>query len=304
MTATRILVNLQNVNKSEDRPNPASFTQSVIEHFGTTGDNVTEVNAYLQDNKLILSNDWTKGQPVKLKRPSFCPITNLTSPIRDDLPDDTKSRGIDSGVALILESADGKVLLTRRAKTLRTFPGVWVPPGGHLEENETFAMAGLRECHEETGLKMSPQQFVSEDLKVLALWESVYPTKLTIGPPKRHHIVVYLYGKLKPGFDANTMNKQLQLEPLETDACAWLDRDLVKRITEADEEKATEHGYKTEESVGKGEYVRGHIIDENNRQVEGNIPLGPLLTVSGAVSDHERVSTGTKFALEEWLQRV
>lgn len=138
MTATRILVNLQNVHKNEDhRPNPASFTQSVIEHFGTTGDNVTEVNAYLQDNKLILSNDWTKGQPVKLKRPSFCPITNLTSPIRDDLPDDTKSRGIDSGVALILESAEGKVLLTRRAKTLRTFPGVWVPPGGHLEENET-----------------------------------------------------------------------------------------------------------------------------------------------------------------------
>lgn len=84
----------------------------------------------------------------------------------------------------------------------------------------------------------------------------MYPTKLTIGPPKRHHIVVYMYGKLKPVFDANTMNKQLQLEPLETDACAWLDRDLVKRITEADEEKATEHGYKQEESVGKSEYVR------------------------------------------------
>lgn len=65
-----------------------------------------------------------------------------------------------------------------------------------------------------------------------------------------------MYGKLKPGFDANTMNKQLQLEPLETDACAWLDRDLVKRITEADEEKATERGCKQEESVGKSEYVR------------------------------------------------
>lgn len=65
-----------------------------------------------------------------------------------------------------------------------------------------------------------------------------------------------MYGKLKPVFDANTMNKQLQLEPLETDAWAWLDRDLVKRITEADEEKATEHGYKQEESVGKSEYVR------------------------------------------------
>lgn len=32
---------------------------------------MTEVNAFLNDNKLIVTNDWSKGQPVKLKVSSF-----------------------------------------------------------------------------------------------------------------------------------------------------------------------------------------------------------------------------------------
>ena len=36
------------------------------------------------------------------------------------------------GVGVIVESQDGRVLITRRAKHMRTFPGVWVPPGGHV----------------------------------------------------------------------------------------------------------------------------------------------------------------------------
>ena len=34
------------------------------------------------------------------------------------------------GAVTLLESCDGKVLLTRRASHLSIFPGVWVPPGG------------------------------------------------------------------------------------------------------------------------------------------------------------------------------
>lgn len=55
------------------------------------------------------------------------------SPLEESrLPDDTKQRGIDVGAAVILESADGQILLTRRSKALRTFPGVWVPPGNEF----------------------------------------------------------------------------------------------------------------------------------------------------------------------------
>lgn len=80
--------------------------------------------------------------------------------------------------------------------------------------------------------------------------------KLIIGLLKCYYIVVYLYGKLKLGFDVNMMNKKFQLEFLEIDVCVWLDRDLVKCIMEVDEEKVIEYGYKIEGFVGKGEYVR------------------------------------------------
>ena len=45
----------------------------------------------------------------------------------------------------IVETCDEQVLLTRRAKHMRTFPGIWVPPGGHIEVGETLIEAGLRE---------------------------------------------------------------------------------------------------------------------------------------------------------------
>ena len=44
----------------------------------------------------------------------------------------TINRGIDVGAAVILESGDGKILLTRRGDHLHTFPGIWVPPGKPL----------------------------------------------------------------------------------------------------------------------------------------------------------------------------
>ena len=75
---------------------------------------------------------------------------------------------------------------------MRTFPGVWVPPGGHIELNETILEAGLRELREETGLKLDDPAH-----HLLGLWESVYPHKLEFGDPIRQHIVAYLAVKSK-----------------------------------------------------------------------------------------------------------
>ena len=45
----------------------------------------------------------------------------------------------------VLVQFKGRVLITRRAASLRSFPDVWVVPGGHWEKGETLAQAGVRE---------------------------------------------------------------------------------------------------------------------------------------------------------------
>eukprot|EP01043_Picozoa_sp_COSAG02_P025827 COSAG02_NODE_1465_length_12485_cov_9.526804_7_plen_233_part_00 len=85
----------------------------------------------------------------------------------DDANQALRARGI--GVAAVVAPLDqhGRVLLTRRPKHMRTFPGCWVLPGGSVDPGESTLSAALRELQEETGLRPatspSPQPF--------AMWE-------------------------------------------------------------------------------------------------------------------------------------
>lgn len=67
----------------------------------------------------------------------FCAIHRLRDEMRASLPEKIALRGVDVGVSVILESSDSKILLTRRARHLNAFPGVWVSPGGHMGKAKT-----------------------------------------------------------------------------------------------------------------------------------------------------------------------
>ena len=100
----------------------------------------------LRENKLILSKDSPSSASASLLTPPpFCPMHCLSPADKSLLPASTVQRGVNVGVVVILESRDGEVLVTRRAKHMRTFPGIWVPPGGHIELGETLLEAGMRE---------------------------------------------------------------------------------------------------------------------------------------------------------------
>jgi len=58
-----------------------------------------------------------------------------------------------------------KVLMHKRAESKSLFPGYWIGPGGHVEENEDVLSAAIREIKEETGVVLQP---TNVSLKVLA----------------------------------------------------------------------------------------------------------------------------------------
>ena len=63
---------------------------------------------------------------------------------------------------------------------MRTFPNVWVPPGGSIDwDEESLFATGLRELNEETNLKFDEDDVVS--CRPLCMWESMYPTMLSKG---------------------------------------------------------------------------------------------------------------------------
>ena len=111
----------------------------------------------LRENKLILSKDSPSSASASLlTHPPFCPMHCLSPADKSLLPASTVQRGVNVGVVVILESRDGEVLVTRRAKHMRTFPGIWVPPGGHIELGETLLEAGMRELQvSETDLTLT-----------------------------------------------------------------------------------------------------------------------------------------------------
>ncbi|RMB90712.1 hypothetical protein DUI87_32977 [Hirundo rustica rustica] len=107
--------------------------QSVTGVFCPAHTDAALVSCGLERGRFLISDVPFPGSAVTvLKRSPLCPakLGRATPGERGAQP------GVAAAVAVLLEAACGRVLLTRRAATLRHFPGVWVPPGGHLEPGE------------------------------------------------------------------------------------------------------------------------------------------------------------------------
>ncbi|KAL4227707.1 hydrolase [Mactra antiquata] len=300
-TGDRVLVHLK--NKESESFRLGNFTECIIDYIEPENiDGICQGLVELKDNKLYISQTTssTNKSNIKMIHPSFCPIHNLTDEIKTSIPSDVLSRGIDCGAAVILESGDGKIFLTRRGDHLRTFPGIWVPPGGHIEKNETLHDAGLRELQEETGLTITTNMCQNQTVDMLLVWESVFPPKLTLGVPKRHHAVVYLHAKLKPNFTVDKLMSTVNIDPSEVGACAWFDKTMVEYIVSAKEDGAVKN---LPENV-LSKTFSAICLDDSKKQYNTMLPFCDLLKTAGDDKDEKgRVSTGTKYALQEWLHK-
>lgn len=102
--------------------------------------------------------------------PGCCPLTAEDDFLVEGMP---VERAVSLGAVAIPIDSAGRVLLTRRPRTMRTFPGAWVLPGGRCDPTDTSVMeTALRELREETGITASPEQC---EPAVLGCWESAFP---------------------------------------------------------------------------------------------------------------------------------
>ncbi|XP_065060347.1 nucleoside diphosphate-linked moiety X motif 17-like [Rhopilema esculentum] len=270
----------------------AVFEKCILRRFGCKELKMTVGFQYNHGRLTIFPAE----EGVRFEHPPGCPCCFLTANDTENISQAHKDGGVRVGVSVLIQSSDKRVLITRRSKHLRTFPGVWVPPGGHLEEGETLEEAALRELEEETGLTVEKAQY-GEGL-VLGLWESVYPPLFSMGLPKRHHVVVYLLAKSKKS--SSQLDSDLKLDENEVDAAAWLDEGLVRQISQSD---AHGQAIKTPR-----QYFNATVIVDGLQKpqdlCQSKLMASAPVDVTHEDQDFERLSSGTKFALRQWMRTL
>lgn len=161
-----------------------------MDHFGFAQEGEGYVRLTHEQSRLKL--EWAPSSKAPntflLRHAVECPVYKFANGTENtSYPQELKDKGVGVGVVVLLTTLDQHVLVTRRAPHMRTFPGVWVPPGGHIELGESISEAGIRELREETGLVCD-----ASSNQILCLWESVYPHKVELGDPVRQHLVIYM----------------------------------------------------------------------------------------------------------------
>ena len=163
-----------------------------------------------------------------------------------------------AAACIIVQDADGRVLLTRRADTLSFFTRAWVLPGGHVDPNETLLEAVLRELHEECGLNLNGEfngQKLSFELN--SIFESSTPGRSAL--PSSSHVIVFYRVKLP----VKSSELQLRFDYREVGAGTWVEAEDVKLLLAGD--KTAYEG----RSLPSAEYL-------NRRWVTSEIPMAQL----------------------------
>ncbi|XP_022381876.1 nucleoside diphosphate-linked moiety X motif 17 isoform X3 [Enhydra lutris kenyoni] len=293
MAASRVLLLLSG------RPVSPSFTQSVCRLLGAgPGLGPWPTHCGFKRGRLVLSDRPFPGASttLPLQRPPFCPFVALDQQqLRAGGTELPTNRGVDLGVAVILQSSDQTVLLTRRTSTLSLSPNLWVPPGGHVELDEELLDGGLRELWEESGLQL-PQDQVS--WVPLGLWESAYPPRLSWGLPKYHHIILYLLVVSQES--QQQLQARIQPNPNEVSAFMWLGPDVAAAVATMEDGTETRH---LPQELPPSILIVELKEDGGARRLA--LPVSTLLRTTPTTAEgKERVSSGTKFALRLWLQHL
>ncbi|CAF1193352.1 unnamed protein product [Adineta ricciae] len=247
------------------------FVTPLVQQLKPNSEEVN-VDIHFEDGQLTIQrNDTSK---ILFRRPPYCPFTNLYFQNNSSTIPVKPSNVIVVGVVILFECHDNRVLLTRRASHMRTYPSCWVCPGGGVERNETLIQAGIRELSEEVGIEVSEREL--DTSRVLGLWESSFPPDLSHGIPCRHHIVIYIHVR-----SSRTSEEiSVKVDPNEVDAYTWLSYEQIHDIS-----KRT--------NSDPSRTFNAHIYQTGSNEL-----LFDLLA-TGDFNQKENLTSGTRFALEQ-----
>jgi len=105
--------------------------------------------------------------------------------------DEQKEKTTRDFVASVFIVSDGKVLLIHHKKM-----GLWLPPGGHIDENELPTECAVREAKEETGLDI---ELVGREENFERVMVMLHPkiVQLEDIEPGHQHIDLVYFARLK-----------------------------------------------------------------------------------------------------------
>jgi 8-oxo-dGTP pyrophosphatase MutT (NUDIX family) len=152
-------------------------------------------------------------------------------------------RPVKVAAVVLLVDPNGSILLTRRAASMRSYPGCWVLPGGAVDPGETVAAAAAREVAEETSLVVSPGA-----LRPLACWESAFPLSpagFAAARGLKAHVLMAAFVAAVP-----EAAPAVKCNPEEVDIACWVGADDIAPLL--DGTLATSHTNCCSTSAGSG----------------------------------------------------
>lgn len=247
-----------------------------------------------KNGDIILKKGAGESSALKLYHSCTCPLKILSVEERAKITDSQQMLNV--GATVFLRSKDDHVLLIRRSKNLRLFPGLWVLPGGHTEAGETFLEAGLREFYEETGISVTADDY--ERAEEMFLFESCYPPFKEHGLPKGHHIIAIYFIQSK--YDMKTLDEQVKLCTREVDASVWLSKTIISNIVHGDWENNIPEVRQRNIAEGKITFstLNPIVLSPKYKKESANDIVE--ITTSDFM---ERLSTSTHLALEIITER-